>query len=269
MDRRNFLKNSLWTLAAGSAGFVWGGLANNLFPKWKKERLREHIEGIRENMVTFNTSAKIWVGYPMFGYDNFEPKVKGEGLIYDDYILTANHVVNNSREMFIHGMKPEITKSPFFDPSELTFEIISETVLLNDNKIERIVSIPDMDIAFIPYTQKEGDKSNYEVKLGDSDSLKIFDELYILGRPFSEFPVTKKGIVGALNYQKSILEDGGIITSHRAIGGDSGSPLINKDGEVVGIVSSIIQESHTLSIPINLYKEEITKYERMSYENLL
>jgi len=231
-------------------------------PVQKKEELVRHIRGIQKNMVTLETTTKYIISYGSRTKPAFRI-ISGEGLIYRDYILTTNHLIELTEKAARDDLKKKI--GPDFNLEEFSFEKYSEITFLGDERIEEMFSDPEKDIGIIPY--KKPRRSDYVVELGDSDELDLLDELYIVGRPFSLYPVVKGGIMGS-EREKGINPpiSSEIVTDHRAIGGDSGSPLINLDGKVVGIVANIIKESHALSIPINEYKKAIAKYEKTRLE---
>lgn len=226
----------------------------------KKKELRRHIKGIQENMVTFSTSSKFYVSY--YGTSGLRrDKFTGEGIICGNYILTANHVINLTEEEIIKRLTKILEEKGIkFDPDKFMFNKIDEYSSFDGTAVKKALNFPEKDMGIVPYYGPK--KSNYKVQLGDSDKLKVLDQLYVVGRPRSRYPVVKEGMVGSrINKKIYDVVKGEIITDHEVVGGDSGSPLINSDGEVVGIISTIGEDSHTISIPINFYKEAIAKYE--------
>lgn len=224
----------------------------------EKAELRRHIKGIQENMVTLETTTEYIGGYIGISAGFNTHTFSGEGLIYRDYILTADHVINLTKKTVSDVIKEHLGR--MFDPEKLTFEKINEHTLLDGEVVNEQLNYPEKDMGIILY--KKPKRSDYVVELGDSDKVDLLDELYVIGRPHSRYPIVKGGIVGSGERKGGSLRiESGIITDHRAISGDSGSPLINLDGEVVGITSHIIEGSHTISVPINLYKEAIAEYE--------
>ena len=101
--------------------------------------------------------------------------------------------------------------------------------------------------------------------LGDSDKIKIAEQVYAIGNPIGfEFQRTvTSGIISGLNRTIKIEEDGktsymeDLIQTDATINpGNSGGPLINKNGEVLGINSVKITSAEGIgfAIPINIIK---------------
>jgi len=163
----------------------------------------------------------------------------GSGFIIDPsgLILTNNHVV----------VDPETKK-----PMENLKVILSDgrefkpTVLGTD---------PDTEVALI----KIDGKNLPSIELGDSDSLKIGNFAIAIGSPMAlQFNGSVTfGIVSALNRSIGITTYEGFIQTDAAINaGNSGGPLLDVDGKVVGINTAIVSRSGGseglgLAIPIN------------------
>lgn len=101
--------------------------------------------------------------------------------------------------------------------------------------------------------------------LGDSDKIKIAEQVYAIGNPIGfEFQRTvTSGIISGLNRTIKIEEDDktsymeDLIQTDATINpGNSGGPLINKNGEVLGINSVKITSAEGIgfAIPINIIK---------------
>lgn len=173
----------------------------------------------------------------------FQQEVEGMGSGFiinnDGYILTNYHVIDGSKEV---------------------------TVTLSDNR-EVTASIvnydADQDLAMIKIN--EDIEVPGVVELGDSDALQTGEEVLAIGSPLSKelsYTLTK-GIVSALN--RSVETESGVnsnlIQTDTAINsGNSGGPLINTKGQVVGIntlKASDGAEGIGFAIPINDVKEKI------------
>lgn len=103
------------------------------------------------------------------------------------------------------------------------------------------------------------------LQLGDSDNIKIGETVYAIGNPIGiEFQRTvTKGIISGLNRTIKIEENKnssymeGLIQTDASINqGNSGGPLINERGEVIGINSVKIETAEGIgfAIPINIIK---------------
>lgn len=108
------------------------------------------------------------------------------------------------------------------------------------------------------------------LKLGDSDSIRLADEVYAIGNPLGlEFQKTvTKGIVSSLNRtikiegeeQNVYMED--LIQTDATINeGNSGGALLNTSGELIGINSVKISNAEGIgfAVPINIVKPIINQ----------
>lgn len=169
-----------------------------------------------------------------FGKKSYEGV--GSGVIIDPngYILTNAHVV---------GDHPEELTVFFKDGRELTGKVLWKDTLL--------------DLAVV----KVGATGLPAAELGDSDSLIVGETSIAIGNPLGmrfERTVTQ-GIVSGLNRsimveEGSVMED--LIQTDAAINpGNSGGPLINGQGQVIGINTvKASAEGLGFAIPINITK---------------
>lgn len=116
------------------------------------------------------------------------------------------------------------------------------------------------------------DKTNLPVaNFGDSDSVKIGNEVWAIGNPLGvEFQrTTTRGIISGVNRTLSFEENGQIIIMEDLIQtdasintGNSGGPLINESGEVIGIntVKITTAEGIGFAVPINIVKPIINSF---------
>lgn len=106
--------------------------------------------------------------------------------------------------------------------------------------------------------------------LGDSDNIRVGEKVYAIGNPIGfEFERTvTSGIISAVNRTIKIEEDedvsymSNLIQTDATINlGNSGGPLINIDGEVIGINTIKISSAEGIgfAVPINLIKTIIEK----------
>ncbi len=164
----------------------------------------------------------------------FKQKSLGSGFIIskDGYILTNNHVVENA-------------------------DVINVTLSNKHSfKAKVIGTDPKTDIALIKIDPKGEDLT--VVKLGDSDKLEVGEWVIAIGNPFGFSRTVTAGIVSA---KGRVIGEGpydSFIQTDAAINpGNSGGPLLNMDGEVVGINTAIIASAQGIgfAIPINMAKD--------------
>ena len=133
-------------------------------------------------------------------------------------------------------------------------------------KANVVWSDTDLDLSIIKINVKNLDY----LHLGDSDKIKVAEQVYAIGNPIGfEFQRTvTSGIISGLNRTIKIEEDNktsymeDLIQTDATINpGNSGGPLININGEVLGINSVKITSAEGIgfSIPINIIKPIIEK----------
>ena len=114
---------------------------------------------------------------------------------------------------------------------------------------------PSSDLAVLQIDP--GGKPLPQVKLGDSRSLMIGESLVAIGNPFGLQHTVTTGVVSALNRRVPTGGGGwmgGLIQTDASINpGNSGGPLLNLDGEVMGINTAIFQRAQGIgfAIPVN------------------
>ncbi|MCB0165099.1 MAG: trypsin-like peptidase domain-containing protein [Anaerolineae bacterium] len=165
--------------------------------------------------------------------NNFVPKsildegrVVGSGVIIDarGYIATNNHVVDLPGEL----------KVVLSDRREFPAELVAA----NPAEDLAIVKISAADLPTIEW--------------GNSHTIRLGQVVYAIGSPLGDFPNSVSfGIVSGLNraleIDKFVID--GLIQTDAAINrGSSGGPLINLDGQVIGINTFIIRESEERGI---------------------
>lgn len=211
--------------------------------KLKGKEISEMIEKVSHSIVGISKIKS--TGNTVFLSDANSQLGLGTGVIVTDsgYILTNEHV---------SGSK--------YSTCYVTLEngnSYNGNVIWADSEID--LSIVKINIKSIDYA-----------KLGDSDNIKVADNVYAIGNPIGfEFQRTVTGgIISAIdrtvkleeNGQEVYMED--LIQTDATINpGNSGGPLINSDGEVIGINSVKITSAEGIgfAIPINIIKPIINK----------
>ena len=116
------------------------------------------------------------------------------------------------------------------------------------------------------------------VTLGDSDALNVGEEVYAIGNPLGELTFTFTGGYVSAKDRSVTMSDGTVmnmIQTDTAINsGNSGGPLFDKYGQVVGIVSAKLSSSSSseasveglgFAIPINDVKDMVTSIMENGY----
>ena len=115
----------------------------------------------------------------------------------------------------------------------------------------------DADVAFLkPSVQFEAP----QVELADITNLKSRDLVYVLGFPFGMPYTETKGIVSA---PRQLMEGSYYIQTDAAVNpGNSGGPVINENGLVVGITTCKFTEADNMgfAVPVDILKEELDTF---------
>jgi S1-C subfamily serine protease len=118
------------------------------------------------------------------------------------------------------------------------------------------------DIALVKIEPKE--KKLPALNMGDSESLQVGQRVLAIGNPFGFQSTLTTGVVSALGRTvqtgQTTVIDGAIQTDAAINQGNSGGPLLNSHGEVIGINSAIYTPSGTtagigFAIPINTARQ--------------
>jgi len=139
----------------------------------------------------------------------------GSGFVIseDGYIVTNNHVIEKADEITIE----------FFSGDELVAEVIGTD--------------PNTDIALL---KVESDTPLPFVPFGNSDLMRVGDWVMAVGNPLGQGFSVSAGIVSARNRALSGTYDDFIQTDAAINRGNSGGPLFNMDGQVVGVNTAIL-----------------------------
>ncbi|MGB3407194.1 MAG: Do family serine endopeptidase [Jannaschia sp.] len=139
----------------------------------------------------------------------------GSGFVIseDGYIVTNNHVIENADEILIE----------FFSGQELPAELIGTD--------------PNTDIALL---KVESPTPLPFVPFGDSSAMRTGDWVMAMGNPLGQGFSVSAGIVSSLGRELQGAYDDFIQTDAAINRGNSGGPLFNLDGEVVGVNTAIL-----------------------------
>ncbi len=216
-------------------------LLNNIFSSVAPSVV--HINITKEMDVPSNQNIPDSFGFN-FGIpdepEQYFERGEGSGFVYDKegHIVTNYHVVENA----------EVLEVSFIDGLTV--------------KAKYIGGDPDSDLAVIKVLSDPS--ILYPVQLGNSDNTFIGQRAITIGNPFGQTWSLTAGVVSAVgrtmrsgNSAFSIPE---MIQTDAAINpGNSGGPLLNSNGEVLGVNTMILSQSRSSSgvgfaVPVNIVK---------------
>ena len=147
----------------------------------------------------------------------------GSGFIIkeDGIVITNNHVIANAEDILIR-----------VGDKEYSAEVIGAD--------------PYMDLAVLKMKTKNKFKP---VTFGDSSKARVGDWVVAIGNPFGLGGTVTSGIISARNRQIGLTRYEDFIQTDASINqGNSGGPLFNMDGDVVGINTAILGQSGSIGI---------------------
>ena len=164
----------------------------------------------------------------------------GSGVVVDTNgdILTSLHVVSPATDI-------QLT---FFDGSESGAQIVSMQ--------------PENDIAVVRATKPPAQL--VPATLGNPRSVRVGDEAYVVGNPLGLYSSMSAGVISGLNRSfkapNSNQHMQGLIQIDAAVNpGNSGGPLLNRYGQVIGIVAALVNPTGQdvfigigFAVPINV-----------------
>jgi 2-alkenal reductase len=164
-----------------------------------------------------NATQQFPLPIPGQGDGQRQPRASGSGVIIsqDGYIVTNNHVVEGAESLAV----------TFADGSRHDATLVGTDPLVD----LAVIRVKDAVPGFAP--------------LGDSDALQPGETVIAIGSPLGDFKNSvTAGVVSALNRTVPGSGQEGLIQTDAAINhGNSGGPLVNLRGEVVGINTLVVR----------------------------
>ena len=197
-----------------------GGQNSTGFP-----RIADIVDKAKLGVATISTKSLV-KGY----FYNFEDQGNGSGFVVrpDGYIATNYHVVKGATEIKVY-----LPNGETYEAELIGRDTVTDLAVL---KIEA------ENLEYLP--------------IGDSDSLRVGDWVIAIGNALAlkGGPTVTIGIVSALG--RTIRSEEGdfydLIQTDAAINeGNSGGPLLNLSGEVIGINQAILRQGRSLSFAVS------------------
>jgi len=163
----------------------------------------------------------VWIEAEGVDEDGKSSGSLGTGVIFDQNgsILTSLHVVADAKSIRV----------TFVDGTQSRARVISSQPE-KDIAVLQAETLPQL---FVPAV------------LGNANALSVGDDAYVVGNPFGLYSSMSAGVVSGFDRSfqppntKQVIQ--GLIQVDAAINpGNSGGPLLNRNGEVVGIVTGIV-----------------------------
>src|SRR5574341_1462931 len=164
----------------------------------------------------------------------------GSGVVIDDAgdVLTSLHIVADASEIRI----------TFADGTQSSAQVIVKQPQ-NDIAVLQAARLPEV---LVPAT------------LGNPNAMRVGDEAFVVGNPFGLYSSMSAGVISGFNrsFQPSNGSQKlqGLIQIDAAVNpGNSGGPLLNRAGQVIGIVAGIVNPTEQdvfigigFAVPINV-----------------
>jgi serine protease DegQ len=187
---------------------------------------------IRPSLVLIETKSP--------GKDGKDEKGLGSGVIVDEMgdILTSLHVVADATDIQLF----------FYDGTQSGAQIVT-TQPENDIAVLQADTLPDQLVPAV---------------LGNPRAMRVGDDVFAVGNPFGLYSSMTAGVISGFNRSfkppDSKLELKDMIQIDAAVNpGNSGGPLLNRYGQVIGIVEGILNPTDQgffvgvgFAVPINI-----------------
>ena len=230
-------------LAAGPGDFV--SLAKEAGPAVVNINTEKVVQTSRNQFPFPAPFEEFFRGMPPDMFDRFNqaPRERkqrslGSGFLIsaDGYIVTNHHVVANADSIQVS-----------FDDSKNKDTTYKATLVGSDKDTD--IAVLKIEASNLPY-----------LKLGDSDKVQVGEWVLAIGNPFGLDHTVTSGIISAKgrNIQSGPF-DSFLQTDASINPGNSGGPLLNMNGEVIGINAAIIANGQGIgfAIPSNIARDVI------------
>ena len=215
--------NTKWTRAVG---LIRLGLSIGLvcfcgvITQSHGQQLREAFRGVQQAVVIVRTVQKGLAPFPEQGFVSSNGLGSGVLISNDGKVLTAAHLVQSADQTIVEFSEGELIPA----------KVIGTSV--------------SADVALL---QLERSPGNYRpAKLGNSDLMDVGDEVFVVGAPYGISRTLTAGHVSGrrtLKRNENAMAVEFLQTDAAINSGNSGGPLFDLNGDVMGIVSNIVTQS--------------------------
>ncbi|MCH2107424.1 MAG: trypsin-like peptidase domain-containing protein [Planctomycetes bacterium] len=179
-----------------------------------------------------------------------EASGSGSGFVLkkEGFIVTNNHVIANAKGI-------QVSFAAGVDETQYTADVVS--------------TVPEEDLALLKLRNPEG-KAFPTVPMGTSSDLMIGEKVIAIGNPYGHTHTVSTGIISGLHRNVEIsnprLTFNDLIQTDASINfGNSGGPLMNINGELIGINTAVNSQAENIgfAIPVDrvmlVLKEQLLK----------
>ena len=209
-EMQSSFQSQLAALESGKTGNTGNGITvNPVSNSGKMTPAQVYAQNV-ESVVSITNQG---VTNGMFGQEAFTGSGSGFILTADGYVLTNHHVIDQAQTIRV----------TLYDGTEYEAQLVGSDAISD-------VALLKIDAQDLP-----------AVTIGSSDNLEVGDQVAAIGNPLGELTSTQTvGYVSAKD--RSVNTDGTIInmlqTDAAINSGNSGGPLFNMNGEVIGITTA-------------------------------
>lgn len=206
------------------------------------------------SVVNISTQTTTAIHSPDLGFPwpGFEPPVQKSGALGTGFIIAtpddSTAIILTNQHVVAHADEIKVTFTEASDEKPTPGKVIGRD--------------PELDVALI---QVKTNRKVTPLPLGDSDALRVGEYVAAVGNPFGQGHSFTHGIVSAKGRNSPQVPLATYIQTDAPINpGNSGGPLINLQGEVVGINNAIDARAQGIgfAIPINAVKKILPELER-------
>lgn len=263
--RLEYSKKGLITLAAlvfvsVSSGFAGGYVASSSKANTTNPTIEQSRRAVQEestlisaiarevgpSVVSIDVTSQGVDSGGLFGPRRVQQQSAGTGFVISDtgYVMTNRHVIPDG-------------------VTQVSLTLSDGTVLEDVGVVGKTADTDSLDIAFLKINDAKGKKLTV-AKLGDSSKMQVGDTVVAIGNALGQFQNSvTSGIISGYGRSVQATDESGLGTDNlqnlfqtdAAINqGNSGGPLVNSNGEVIGVNTAVAAggaQNIGFSIPIN------------------